>query len=202
MKIATEPDFALRKRHTYGTILVDLERRQPVALLPDRTAETVAQWLREHPGVEVIARDRSSAYAEGARQGAPGATQVADRFHLLQNLAEALTQVFTTHGRALDAVNADGAPAARAAARWDQRGPGAPTAHAPSRAGRGRPSAPPAGRRAMTQVWALHRQGWSTAAIAAQVGLQLSHHRAVSADADVARAAAPAPLWAEYPQSL
>jgi len=62
-------DFALRKRQTYGTILVDLERRQPVALLPDRTAETVAQWLREHPGVEVIARDRSTAYAEGAQQG-------------------------------------------------------------------------------------------------------------------------------------
>jgi len=53
-------DFALRKRHTSGTILVDLERRQPVALLPDRTAETLAQWLREHPGVQVIARDRSS----------------------------------------------------------------------------------------------------------------------------------------------
>src|SRR5215831_7528343 len=98
-------DFALRKRHTYGTILVDLERHQPVALLPERTAEPVAQWLRAHPGVEVIARDRASAYAEGARQGAPGATQVADRFHLLQNLAEVLTQVFTTHGRALDAVN-------------------------------------------------------------------------------------------------
>src|SRR3989454_1793701 len=101
-------DWALRKGHTYGTILVDLERRQPVALLPERTAAPVAQWLREHPGVEVSARDRSSAYAEGARQGAPAATQVADRFHLLQNLAEVLTQVFTTHHHALAAVNATG----------------------------------------------------------------------------------------------
>src|SRR5882672_8308330 len=98
-------DFALRKRHTYGTILVDLERRQAVALLPERTAEPVAQWLREHPGVEVIARDRASAYAEGARHGASEATQVADRFHWLQNLREALDQVFTTHHHALDAVN-------------------------------------------------------------------------------------------------
>jgi transposase len=165
-------DFALRKRHTYGTILVDLERRQPVALLPDRTADTVAQWLREHPGVEVIARDRSSTYAEGARQGAPGATQVADRFHLLQNLKDVLDHVFTLHAQTLDAVNAALRPplvplsdGALAVSVLPHDIPLPVQQRAAERHAR---------RQALhQQVWALHRQGWTAPAIAQQVGLGL-----------------------------
>jgi transposase len=93
-------DWALRKGHDYGTILVDLERRQPIALLPDREAATVAAWLKAHPGVEIISRDRASASAEAAHAGAPQAVQVADRWHLLKNMQEAV-QRFMTRQQAL-----------------------------------------------------------------------------------------------------
>src|SRR5262249_38801170 len=83
-------DWAKRKGHTYGTIVVDLDRHCPVDLLEDRTAETVAAWLQAHPEVTVVARDRAEAYASGVTQGAPDAVQVADRWHLVKNLREAV----------------------------------------------------------------------------------------------------------------
>lgn len=91
-------DWALRKGKTYGTIVVDLIARHVVALLPDRTAETVATWLRAHPTIEIVTRDRASDYIKAIQTGAPQAQQVADRWHLLLNLREtverALLQVY------------------------------------------------------------------------------------------------------------
>ncbi len=94
-------DFAFRKGCSYGTILVDLERQCPIDLLPDRTAATLRDWLEQHPGVEIIARDRSTEYARGATAGAPSAVQVADRWHLLHNLREALERLLARRHTAL-----------------------------------------------------------------------------------------------------
>jgi transposase len=87
-------DWAFRRRQYYGTIVVDLERRQPIALLADRQADTLVAWLHQHPTVRVISRDRAGAYAEAARRGALQALQVADRWHLLKNLWETLERYF------------------------------------------------------------------------------------------------------------
>lgn len=86
-------DWAKRRGRVYGTIIVDLEHHRVIDLLTDRTAETLAQWLRSHPGVKIVARDRSLEYARGISDGAPQAIQVADRWHLLVNLREALERL-------------------------------------------------------------------------------------------------------------
>jgi transposase len=97
-------DWARKRGCTYGTILIDQERHTVVDLLPERTATALAAWLRAHPGVEIIARDRAGAYADGARRGAPGATQVADRWHILVNLREALERLLARKHAAVRAA--------------------------------------------------------------------------------------------------
>lgn len=83
----------MARGHRYGTIVVDLEKQRPIELLAGRDAATVVAWLKEQPAVEVIARDRSGAYADAARTAASGAQQVADRWHLLANLRDAFERV-------------------------------------------------------------------------------------------------------------
>jgi hypothetical protein len=81
-------EWAWRKGTSFGTVIVDLERRKVLELLPDRSAAGTADWLKRHPQIEVVSRDRAGLFADGARQGAPQARQVADRFHLLKNFRE------------------------------------------------------------------------------------------------------------------
>ncbi len=163
-------DFCFRKCKTYGTALIDLERRRPIALLKDAKAETLAQWLKDHPGVKVVSRDRSKAYESGIRIGAPLAIHVADRFHLMQNLAETLYQVFGMHNKALKAV--DEAFSLASITQTD----GTVVVRVP------RPSREEEALRLVEQrrakklsiyqqVWDLHRSGWKAKAIARKLGI-------------------------------
>ena len=187
-------DWAWRRGQRYGSILVDLERRQPIKLLPDRTAESLAAWLREHPGIDVISRDRAGAYADGARQGAPDAVQVADRFHLLANVGELLERVLGSRRAALR----EAAAAVDRTLAQDQQ-PVLDNAATPG---------PPPGKRRVQQdregrraqrlarydaVIALHQEGLSHAAISRQTRLgRTTVGRYLRAGAFPERAAPPA----------
>lgn len=175
-------DWAQRKGQRYGTVLIDVERRTPIALLADREAATLSQWLQTHPGIEVICRDRAGAYAEGARSGAPDAVQVADRFHLLRNVTDAVQLVFEQHRKVLKSVKTEPltpvasmeTPTASEGA-VEQEVTALPVSTLPAVEVAPPPS--PSRTERYEQVCRLAQQGWPFTAIAKAVGL---HRKTVS----------------------
>lgn len=166
-------EWALRKGHRYGAIVVDLERRYPVEVLPDRTAATMAAWLEARPGIEIVSRDRGGAFAEAARQGAPAARQVADRWHLLKNAGDTLQRLVDRSWRhlrpALQAIIAPTPVLTEVTLPASEPAPPAPRplsrAVQAQQAGRERRLA------RYEQVMALHAQGTGLRGIARQLRL-------------------------------
>lgn len=166
-------DWAVRRGQRYGTIVCDLERHRPVDVLADRESKTVANWLSHHPEIEVITRDRAGFYIDGASTGAPQAMQVADRFHLMQNLREALHRLLDRRHKHLLAVAREVAQArascvAAPALAENSRAP-------PQRRIPRHPSVNEIRRlrrvERYEQVVALHAQGISQRAIAKRMGI-------------------------------
>jgi transposase len=191
-------DWAFRRGHTYGTILIDLEQRCPIDLLPERSAEALRSWLQDHPGVQIISRDRADDYIRGATEGAPQAQQVADRFPLLRNLHDALQRAVDRHQEAVrqaaqaEVVRAHDLPAEPATAepvrasvppveeKPGEQSPATPTRQQERRSRR---------LACYEQVVQLQGQGLSQRAIADRLGLdRATVRRYVEADAFPERA--------------
>ena len=153
-------EFALRRGHRYGTVLVDVAARRPVDVLPERSADSFAAWLTAHPGAEVICRDRAGGYADGGARGAPLAVQVADRWHLWHNLGEAAERAVARHRGCL----------AAAAARDESASVPEQAFAAPPAAARAGPIAKRT-RQRHAVVHQMLAQGHSISALTAELGL-------------------------------
>jgi transposase len=159
-----------------------LQTHRPIELLPDRLATTIAQWLRDHPGVEIIARDRSGAVAEGASAGAPQALQVADRFELLKNMSEVLLRTFQQYRGEIEELLAASRSSAGALAPL---GPAEPTGDRPTvqpetvlppqptppRVGQKQQQCQRRRQERYQTIQHLYQQGWTMVAIADQLGI-------------------------------
>lgn len=149
-------DFALRRGQTYGTIVIDLSTHRPIDLLTERTAETLSQWLQDHPGVEFISRDRSTDYMRGATEGAPQAQQVLDRWHVLKNVREVVQRIVSRSHATLKQRQKDSGVTVRARSKKKRSS----SEIAASQVARLRRQA------RYEEVVELYRQGKSSAAIA------------------------------------
>lgn len=168
VKVVGVDEWAWRKGQRYGTLLVDLERQKPIDLLADATASSFAAWLQVHPSVEIVSRDRGTTYADGATRGAPQALQIADRWHLIQNLAEALEKVLARHHadlkRAFTAEEQDQLP-------HPSEPPSLTRTRGVSQAEQARLARQERRRTLFAQVQELSAQGWTGASIARMLGI-------------------------------
>jgi len=169
-------DWCWRRGVRYGTLIVDLETHRPVDLLPDREADTLADWLAQHPQLEIVSRDRARPYAEGIRRGAPQARQVADRWHLLKNLGERLRHTFEHYAKLLRQVVVEPTPVPQVSAAFAAvlAMPSPPLLRPPRPEVQARLDRRAAWEAIFQQVQALLATGMSVTAVARQLGIDRS----------------------------